>query len=165
MNESRTWPTLFNSPLECGVRSTALLLAAYPRSCDLQRLVQYDYLVLHSADVEGGPPSIHPATPHRSGELIVRRRLVATGLNLMAHRLVVEKHFTAQGISYTAGEYAYVFLDSLTTEYAKRLQNRAEWVVGRFQSISDESLGEYVRARWSSWGAEFVREALVRGIE
>ena len=40
----------FNSPLEAGLRSTAILEAAYPERYDLQRLVQLDYLVVHSAD-------------------------------------------------------------------------------------------------------------------
>jgi hypothetical protein len=155
------WGVVFNTPLECGLRSAALLLAAYPRACDLQRLVQYDYLVVHSGDVEGGPPSIHPPTPHRSGELLVRRSLVEQGLEFMARRMVVERIFTGHGVGYVAGEYAVVFLDSLSTEYAKNLRHRATWVVGRFQEMADGELGEYMRTQWSHWGSEFVHESLV----
>ena len=159
------WSLVFNTPLECGLRSVALLLAAYPRSFDLQRLVQYDYLIVHSGDVEGGPPSIHPPTPHRSGELLVRRALVKEGLEFMARRMVVEPTFTEQGIAYVAGEYAVVFLDSLTTDYARKLRERAEWVVSRFQGVPDQELSEYMRARWSQWGTEFVRESLFHEAE
>jgi hypothetical protein len=160
MSQTNQWPLVFNSPLECGLRSTALLLSAYPRVCDLQRLVQYDYLIVHSGDVDGGPPSIHPATPHRSGELMVRRSLVEQGLDFMARRLVVERTFAGHGIGYIAGEYGAVFFEALTTEYAQRLRERAEWVVNRFQQLPDEELGEYMRSRWSLWGTEFVRESL-----
>lgn len=160
MSTLNPWTLVFNSPLECGLRSAALLLAAYPRTCDLQRLVQYDYLVVHSGDVDGGPPSIHPPTPHRSGELLVRRSLVEHGLEFMAGRMVVERTFTQHGIGYIAGEYAVVFLGSLTTEYVRRLRDRAEWVVKRFQDMPDDSLGEYMRGHWSQWGSEFVRESL-----
>ena len=151
---------VFNSPLECGLRSASLLLAAYPSSCDLQRLVQYDYLVVHSGDVEGGPPSIHPATPHRSGELLLRRSLVESGLGFMSGRGVIEKVFSERGILYSAGEYAAVFLDAIGAEYISRLRSRADWVISTFQAMTDEQLGSFMQARWSLWGAEFVRESL-----
>ena len=38
-------PSPFNSPMETGVRSLAILHAAYPAAFDLQRLVEMDYLV------------------------------------------------------------------------------------------------------------------------
>ena len=56
----------FNSPLEIGLRTTAILAEAYPEAFSLQRLVILDYLVVHSDDVEGGPTGLHPKTPHRS---------------------------------------------------------------------------------------------------
>jgi hypothetical protein len=155
------WSTVFNTPLECGLRSATLLLAAYPATCDLQRLVQYDYLVVHSGDVEDGPPSIHPATPNRSGELLVRRSLVEDGLAFMSHKQVVEPQFSEGGIAYKAGEYAAVFIDALSSEYARTLRERAAWVIARFQSVPDEDLSDYMRSRWSSWGSEFVSESLM----
>ncbi len=42
----------FNSPIETGIRTLAILTAVFPRSLDLQYLVYFDYLVLHSGDVE-----------------------------------------------------------------------------------------------------------------
>lgn len=154
------WQAVFNTPLESGLRSAALLLEAYPDSFDVQRLGQYDYLIVHSGDVVGGPPSIHPATPHRSGELLVRRRLVEAGLEFMVHRGVIERAFTQNGIGYVAGEYAVLFLNSLSSEYANQLRDRAAWVVHRFAGLSDEELTAYIKAHLSQWGAEFVRTAL-----
>jgi hypothetical protein len=155
------WKVVFNTPLESGMRTAALLLAAFPRACDIQRLVQYDYLIVHSGDVEGGPPSIHPATPHRSGELLVRRSLVEAGIDLMVRRSVVERAFTDQGIGFVAGSYAVVFLDSLSSDYSKNLRMRASWVIDRFQEMSDDDLAAYLRARWSQWGAEFMHAPLM----
>src|SRR5579862_5090182 len=83
------WRFIFNTPLECGLRCAALLLATYPSTCDLQRLVQYEYLLVHSGDVRQGPPSLHPAAPHRSGELLVRRALIERGILFMMSRQVV----------------------------------------------------------------------------
>jgi hypothetical protein len=141
---------VFNTPLESGLRSAALLLAAYPKSCDIQRLVQYDHLIVHSGDVESGPQSIHPAGPNRSGELLVRRKLVEQGLEFMARRLVIETSFDASGgIMYRAGEYAVVFMGALTSEYAEILKERAAWVINRFQDMSNEELADYMRSKWS----------------
>lgn len=154
------WTAVFNTPLESGLRLAALLLEAFPNSFDVQRLGQYDYLIVHSGDVEGGPPSIHPATPHRSGELLVRRQLVEAGLEFMVHRGVIERAFTQHGIAYVAGEYAVLFLNSLSSEYASQLRNRAAWVVERFAGLSDEELTAYIKVHLSQWGAEFVRAAL-----
>ena len=63
----------FNSPIETGVRALILLSEAYPQGFDLQRILEYDYMMVHTGDFENGPPSIHPALPLRSGELLVRR--------------------------------------------------------------------------------------------
>lgn len=66
----------FNSPFEIGLRALIILSVNQPTCLDLQRLVYYDYLVLHTSDIgtPNSPDSIHPATPHRSGEIVVRRR-------------------------------------------------------------------------------------------
>lgn len=58
---------LFNSSLETGVRSLIILVAAFPIAFDLQRLIEMDYLVVHSGDVDG-PSSLHAPIPMRIGE-------------------------------------------------------------------------------------------------
>jgi|SRR5258708_6684097 hypothetical protein len=63
---------LFNGSLETGMRAIVVLDAAYPRSFDLAWLTWCDHLVVHTADI-GGPPSLHPDIPQRTGELLVRR--------------------------------------------------------------------------------------------
>ena len=75
----------FNGPLETGVRSLAILTAAFPMAMDLQRLVEMDYLVVHSEDARG-PSSLHAPLPLRAGELLVRRGLIESGLKLMVRR-------------------------------------------------------------------------------
>jgi hypothetical protein len=153
----------FNSPLECGLRALVLLVEAYPKACDLQRLVYYDYLLVHSKDA-GGPESLHPATPHRSGELLVRRELLETGLLLFLSRGLIEQHFSAAGIAYVASETAAPFLDSLAAQYAVSLYQRAGWVISSFGGHADNSLAEYFRSNLDQWGAEFETESLFREI-
>ncbi|MCC6970561.1 MAG: threonine transporter [Phycisphaerales bacterium] len=157
------WRYIFNTPLECGLRCVSLLLAAYPTPCDLQRLVQYEYLLVHSGDVPQGPPSLHPASPHRSGELLVRRALIERGILFMMSRHVVCRDLSPQGIGYLAGDMALPLFDSLESPYTRTLRERAVWVGERFGSMSGESLDRFMQDNWSNWGAEFTREAFVRG--
>lgn len=159
------WASVFNTPIECGLRAAALLLALYPDFCDIQRLVQYDYLVVHSGDVENGPESIHPATPHRGGELLVRRSLIERGLDFMTVKQIVDRVYTSRGIAYQAGEYASVFVGGFASLYVAALRDRAAWVVQRFGKASDEELTAYMRSKWASWGSEFVYESILFDVE
>lgn len=159
------WKHVFNTPLECGMRSTVLLVASFPRRCDLQRLVQYEYLLLHSGDIPGGPPSLHPPSPHRSGELLVRRGLVERGLFLMMSRGVICREFSDQGISYHAGEQAVPFLDTLSSAYTARMRQTAKWIVDKYGDMTDINLNNFMRENWSHWGAEFTYEKFIRSVE
>lgn len=157
-----SWRFVFNSPLEVGLRCAALLFAERPTGRDLTRIVQYEYLLVHSGDADG-PTSLHPATPHRAGELLVRRGLVENGLLFMLSRNVVCRLLGDGGISYGSGEYARPFLDALTEPYSRILMERARWVVERFKTMSDAGLNDFMRQHWSDWGSEFSHEAFVRG--
>src|SRR5258708_7209997 len=99
-----------NSPLECGLRTLTLLAASRPSACDLQRLIFYDYLLIHSGDVSGDPESIHPATPLRSGEALVRRHWIERGLLLMLSRELIVRTFSDSGILYAATPWTESFL-------------------------------------------------------
>src|ERR1700677_990894 len=112
---SRRKLATFNGPLEAGLRAVAVLGAGHPRSFDLQRLVAFDYLLVHTGDI-GGPSSLHPPAPLQSAELLVRRKLVQRALLLMMTRELVTREFGAEGIWYRAGENAAPFLSSLESD-------------------------------------------------
>ena len=145
----------FNSPIETGVRALILLAESYPQGFDLQRILEYDYIMVHTGDFENGPPSIHPALPLRSGELLVRRELIDRGLMLMISRALVTRQATAQGFTFRADDDAGPFLDSLTAEYINDLRNRAAWVVGRFETTSDHEIRVLLSQIYDQWSREF----------
>lgn len=140
----------FNSPLETGVRSVGLLVAAFPESFDLQRLVVFDHLVVHTGDLDG-PTSLHPNIPMRSAELLVRRGIVERGLLLMISRGLVDRQASNEGIFYRAGEFAETFLSSLTSAYLRELQDRANWVVNQFGTLSDPELKQITNHVFDRW--------------
>jgi hypothetical protein len=147
-------PATFNGPLEAGIRAVSILGAAYPQSYDLQRLVAFDYLLVHTSDV-GGPESLHPPTPMQSTELLVRRKLVENALLLMMTRSLIHREITSEGIKYCAGENAATFLTSLSSSYLRTLKNRADWLVGALGSHSDKDFKGVMRRFFDDWVEEF----------
>jgi hypothetical protein len=158
MTEPRISP--FNSALETGVRTLAILVASYPRAHDLRRLVQYDYLAVHSADADG-PPSLHPPLPLRSGELLVRRGLVEAGLRLMSSRSLLRQELRDDGFLYAAREEAGAFLNSLQTGYIRELRERAEWVASTFDELDEHELERVVKHLFEAWTTEFQPTQMV----
>ena len=144
----------FNSPIETGVRALILLAESYPDQLDLQRILEFDYILVHTGDLDG-PPSIHPALPLRSGELLVRRQLIERGLMLMISRGLVTRNATPNGFFYQAHDDAGPFLDSLTAEYLGELQDRAVWVVERFRDMSDAEIRLMLSQVYDQWSREF----------
>ena len=161
--ERRT-PTTFNSPLEAGVRAVAVLAAAYPRAVDLQRLIAFDHLLVHTGDI-GGPSSLHPPVPLRSAELLVRRRLIERALLLMMTRDLVSRHVGPEGIRYVAGENAVLFLGSVQSEYVKGLQDRARWLVDNLGARTEVELRIVLRRFFDKWVEEFQNVERSMGTE
>jgi len=159
--ERRRFIAPFNGPVEIGLRALAVLNDAYPDAYSLQRLVVFDYLIVHSDDIPGGPPGLHPQTPHRGTELLVRRGVLQEGLLLYQSRALVEQCYEETGVFFAATERSAAFLDVLRTEYVVGLRQRAAWLVGSFGTISDADLEKMVRDHVGEWGAEFAMESVL----
>jgi len=164
MNESGEVKTLppFNGPIEIGLRALTLLSEAFPSAYSLQRLVVSDYLLVHSDDLPGGPPGLHPKTPHRGGELLVRRAVLEQGLTLYQSRSLLERHYTETGVMFAATERSAAFLDSLSSNYAAELRERAAWLVSLHGETPDNELLNIANAQVGEWGAEFAMESVLK---
>lgn len=147
---------VLNGPVEVGLRALVLLVESSPRPLDLQQLVTFDYFLIHSGDLEDGPQSLHPPSPLRSGEVAVRRGLLAEGLNLYRFRGLIEEIPDESGFIFSAGEHAGAFLDTLRSEYVGQLRTCAEWVLSRYASLGYEELREALDVGLSRWKTEFV---------
>lgn len=151
----------FNGPVEIGLRALSILSEAYPEAYSLQKLVVFDYIVVHSDDIPGGPPGLHPKTPHRNGELFVRRGILNEGLLLYQSRGLVERRYDHSGVFFAATERSAGFLDALTADYALSLRERARWVIEQYGAFSDSQLQELVREHIGQWGTEFEMESVL----
>ncbi|MBZ4329738.1 MULTISPECIES: ABC-three component system middle component 2 [Myxococcaceae] len=153
--------TPFNGPVEIGLRALCVLTAAYPTSYALQRLVVFDYLLVHSDDVPGGPAGLHPRTPHRGGEILVRRGVLQDGLSLYESRGLILRAYQEGGIFFSATDRSGGFLDTLSSEYLKGLRSRADWVVDSFGLLDGTELDAMIRESIGTWGAEFAMESVL----
>lgn len=160
-DEGRRFVALFNGAVEIGLRVLAVLNDVAPMAYSLQRLVVLDYLVIHSDDMPNGPIGLHPQTPHRSGELLVRRNALQEGLLLYQSRGLIERRYEKMGVFFAATERSAGFLDALNTDYVTGLRERAAWLADTFSPLSDAELEETVRAHLGEWGAEFVMESVL----
>jgi hypothetical protein len=150
--------TVFNNPVESALRSLVLLVEAYPATLDLQRLVYMDYLLVHSHDADG-PPSLHPPTPQRDGEVAVRRGLIEQGLHLLLVRGLVERRAASTGFEYAARDTAGCIIASLETEYSQDLRSRAQWVTSTFPQPDMHRLNAFFKERIGHFGEEFALTA------
>ncbi|PUB78226.1 MAG: threonine transporter [gamma proteobacterium symbiont of Ctena orbiculata] len=152
MNKNRISP--FNSSLESGVRALSILTTIYPKTADLQRLVEFDYLVVHSGDANG-PESLHAPLPMRAGELLVRRGVIEAGLILMMSRALVIRIPTEHGIEFMAGENASAFVNSFNTPYLKKLIERSQWVASEYGEATEEEVRSVTRQFFDKWTTQF----------
>ena len=142
-----------------------VLAAAEGKPSDLQRLISYDYLLVHSGDVVDGPPSLHPSVPFRGTELIVKRDLLLAGLNRMFARELVDKSFDVSGILYRATALTIAFVGLLKTNYADSLKARSTWVMQKFGAFDDRELSNFMTANIGKWGAEFEQLSALAELE
>lgn len=154
---------IFNSALETGLRSLCILEASAPQKLDLQQLLAFDHVVVHSGDIESGPPSLHPNSSHRNGELLVRRPLVTNGLLLMGGKGLLIREVQGDGISYRASELTEVFLNSLTNDYISGLRERSRWAVSAFEGLGQRIFYQVFNTAFDRWTTEFQFSELVIG--
>jgi hypothetical protein len=155
-------PSPFNGPIEIGLRALTLLGEDFPSTYSLQRLVVCDYLLVHSDDLPGGPVGLHPKTPHRGGELLVRRAVLEQGLMLYQSRGLLEHRYTETGVMFAATERTAAFLDALSSDYVMQLRERAAWLVQLFREVSDSELQTTANTYVGEWGAEFAMESVLK---
>jgi hypothetical protein len=153
----------FNSAVEVGLRALCVLTAGAPARHSLQRLTIYDYLVVHSDDIPGGPVSLHPRTPYRSGELLARRAILHEGLSLYMSRGLLDRRYENDGVFFVALDLASGFLDALTAKYVRDLRDRADWIASAYGDVGDAELAAIVDEGLGRWGAEFTMQSLLRG--
>ena len=131
-----------------------MLVETFPQAMDLQKLLIFDYLLVHSGDA-GGPKSLHPRSPLRKAEIVVRRGLVEHGLLFMESRNLIKRDFVKDGIVYLASEAAASFVNDLRSPYIKNLKERAKWIADEFAGQTEDELRTFLAENFDRWSREF----------
>lgn len=145
---------LFNSRLEAGIRAVVILESLRPLHADLSEMVLFDHLVVHSSDL-GGPPSLHAKIPERRGELLVRRRLVEAGLELMRRCHLVEKATDELGFTWRASDDASSYVELLESPYSQHLKHCAVWLAQEINTKSKSEFTVFARQALGYWTESF----------
>lgn len=145
---------LFNSRLEAGIRAVVVLESLRPGTADLTEMVLFDHVVVHTADL-GGPPSLHAQVPARKGELLVRRKLVEAGLELMQRCHLVERQGTELGLEWRASEDAASYVELLEADYSAHLRACAEWIGQQVRSMTKPEFRAFARSALGDWSDSF----------
>jgi len=155
--------TPFNTSLESGLRTLCILGVDEDYYFDLQHLLAFDHIVVHSGDVPEAPPSLHVAVPQRNGELLIRRTIVEEGLLLMESKGLLKRQHKDDGVFYGASDFTSIFLSSLTSEYIKKLRTRAQWAVNIYSVHKDNFFEEVFNIAFDRWTTEFQFSQLSLG--
>lgn len=150
-------PILFNGTLETGIRLLVILNAVHPQELDLTSLIWLDYLIVHTEDIDG-PPSLHPNIPQRNGELLVRRKLIQSSIELLQNLHFIDITANNSGITYKASEEAPSLLLLLESKYTKDLMLRADWLAKNICSQGTEEIEKIIINKIGRWCIEFHNE-------
>jgi hypothetical protein len=160
MDNIKVFP--FNNGIETGLRMLVLLTSAFPFKYDIDHLVYFDYMMVHSGDINPDIKSLHPAVPNRTGELFVRRSLIQNGIDLFIQKGFLLRAYTEKGIQYGATEAATPFLESLSEDYTQELVKRASWVAANYANIKLNDLRKMMNDNLSKIRNEFNLEFIQR---
>jgi hypothetical protein len=154
---------IFNSPIEIGLRTLVLLSNKSCINYDIDRLVIFDYFILHANDLDSGQTNLHPSLPHRSSEILIRRKLIQEGLEILVSKGLIEIIYCEDGLFYKSNEMTHLFVNLLESNYYRRLQSQCMWIIDKFGEIETKELKNLVNNKIQLWGGEFEFEALLRG--
>ena len=154
---------IFNSPLEIGLRLLFILNNTNKHGLDIERLLYYNYLVIHSSDVSPNVESLHPSFPNRSCEILISRDIISKGLKLLLSKSLICVDYNKNGLKYKKNDNTQKFLTYFESTYSKELDEKAKWACETFDEISDKKLKDYMEGQLGKWGSEFSVEYRVMG--
>ena len=156
----------FNSSLEMGLRVSFLFKNTKKENLDLQRLVYYNYLLVHSSDISdipNPPKSLHPNLPGRSYEILISREIILDGLKLLLSKGLICIEYKKTGVKYKRNDETQSFLKYFKSNYSKDLDKLSLWVCKNFDNVTDKKLNDFMTKHIGEWGSEFSMSYRVMG--
>ncbi|KAF6583124.1 ABC-three component system middle component 2 [Paenibacillus sp. EKM211P] len=148
---------IFNSPEEVGTR-ILFILSLCDKRMSSQRIMYYDYFVLHLNDIDNSYGSLHPDNPNHSSEIAVRRGIVNKGITLMLSKGLLDVKYTKTGIYYKKNNITDPFVSLFSNGYVEHLKKNIAVVNEKFSNYSDTQIYRYINKNIGSWTGEFEKE-------
>lgn len=136
---------IYNSSLEVACRMAKVLVAIYPSSLSLERLICFDFILVNLKDFLPEEISLHPPIPRRDAQLALKREIVLESLALLQGYELASKIYTHRGFVYKASEKTYAFTNSLHNEYVAQMEHNINLVVKLYSDIPDEQLQSIIK--------------------
>ena len=152
---------ILNNSIECSLR-LVVLINELTTGIDFQRIIYYDYALLHSGDFDSSQESLYPSSPFRKEELYVKNRLIKDALAILCQKQLVDVEYKETGVLYKKTNLSQLFLNYLSTDYFLSLKEKAKWINVYFNSYNDQQLKEYFDKTIGEWKSEFSTYGLTR---
>lgn len=153
--------TILNNSIEVSLR-ILIILNELESSIDMQRIIYYDYALLHSGDFDINENSLYPSSPFRKEELYVKNSLIKKALNILCQKQLINIEYKDTGIFYKKNELTPLFLSHINAEYLSLLKTKAKWVNNNFQLYNDSEIKEYFDKTIGKWRSEFSTYGLTK---
>lgn len=152
---------LLNSNLEIALR-LLVIMKIYRKPIERDRLIAYEYFVIHSGDIENAPSSIHPDIPYRASVYISNHQTISDALNILLSKELISLNTDSRRFDYQISGVGNKFIYYMTSEYYKVLSNMASWVCSHFDNYSISELNKYIEKNIGKWGNEFTKESILK---
>lgn len=151
---------IYSSDVEISLRLLAIL-QFYPNSpVNIERLVVYDYLILHGNDIFPKLKSLHPKSPNSSNEFLIKRELFKRGLHLLVSKELIKVNISKTGISYQGSELTVRFCQKLNSAYSRKLYPAVQSVISAASPYTDLELENRIKTRLLSQDPLFKNESV-----
>jgi hypothetical protein len=145
---------IFNGRVELAIR-LLFLLKHSNKDLDLQRILYYNYLMVHSSDISGGPSSLHPDLPNRSCEIIVLRENYKEAIQTLLSKGVISVKYKKNGVYYSKNKDTLNFLSYFESDYSRNIDETAKWICDYFGKENDIKISKFINSNLTKWGEEF----------
>ena len=154
---------LYNSPHEVGVR-ILFILDLCGKMMSKQRIMYYDYFVLHLKDLDNTKKSLHPDNPNHSSEIAIKHELITNGLDLILAKGLVDVKYSKTGIYYCCNSITHSFVELFQNDYVSELKQNIFVVDNFFSRYSDKQIYAYINQNIEKWTGEFENNSLVEDV-
>jgi hypothetical protein len=151
---------IYSSDVEISLRLMAILQFFTEEAVSIDRLVSYDFLILHGNDVFGQLQSLHPKTPNSSTEFLIKRELFKRGLHLLISKELISVVIDKIGIRYKGTLLTSKFCQRLNSAYSKKLYFTVRSVIEAASAFSDSDLEGKIKIRLLTQDSLFKSEAV-----